>query len=126
MARGSKKKDTETGSKTRTSPRKHHSGTAGVEEEEASTVQLSQGAEAPEAPEALDEDAPTQTLSSPFTAEQDEQIAAFFKDHKLFYDLCDRDNKNKKKRDRLLLEFAQSLFPSGKSILQSLLEKFVT
>ena len=43
------------------------------------------------------DDDKTQALSSPFTAQQDEQIAAFFEKHKLFYGMADGDYKNKKK-----------------------------
>ena len=58
----------------------------------------------------------TQALRSLLTAEQDEQIAAFFEEHKLFYDMADGDYTNKKKREHLVLQLAQSLFPSGKCI----------
>ena len=39
-----------------------------------------------------------------WTPEQDEQIAAFFEDNTLFYDMSNAEYKNKKKRDNLLLE----------------------
>ena len=118
MVRASKKKenkDNETASKTHTSPRKEQSTTAGDEEEEQSTSQRDQLAEG-DAPVTGDDDGSMQQLTSPFTAQQDEQIAAFFEEHKLFYDMTHGDYKNKK-RDHLVLQFAQSLFPSGKCIL---------
>ena len=114
MVRSSKKKDKdkETASKTCTSSRKEQSATAGDEEEEASTSQRDELVEG-DAAVTGDDDGSTQPLTSPFTAQQDEQFAAFFKKHKLFYDMGHGDYKNKKKRDHLVLRFAQSLFPSG-------------
>ena len=70
-----------------------------------------------DAPVTGDDDGSMQQLTSPFTTQQDEQIAAFFEEHKLFYDMAHGDYENKKKRDHLVLQFAQSLFPSGKCIL---------
>ena len=49
-----------------------------------------------------------------WTTDQDEQIAAFFEEHTLFYDMSNAEYKNKKKRDNLLLELARSMFDSGK------------
>ena len=120
MVRPSKKKDNkdkETASKTRTSPRKKQSGTAraGDEEEEPTTSQRDDLAEG-DAGVTGDDNGSMQQLTIPFTAQQDEQIAAFFEEHKLFYDMAYGDYKNKK-RDHLVLQFAQSLFPSGKCFL---------
>ena len=118
MVRPSKKKDKdkETASKTPTSPRKEQSATAGDEEEELQEASTSQWDELAEGNAVVTgDDDQMQPLSSPFTA-QEEQIAAFFEKHKLFYDMADGDYKNKK-RDHLVLQFAQSLFPSGKCIL---------
>ena len=53
-------------------------------------------------------------VSTVFTTDQDEQIAAFFEEHTLFYDMSSAEYKNKKKRDNLLLELARSMFDSGK------------
>ena len=57
-----------------------------------------------------------QQLGDPFTYAQEEQIAQFFKKYKCYYDLADADYKNKKTLEHLLLEFAQSMFTSGKCI----------
>ena len=46
-----------------------------------------------------------------WTPEQHEQIAAFFEEHTLFYDMS---NAEYKKRDNLLLELSRSMFDSGK------------
>ena len=49
-----------------------------------------------------------------WTSDQDEQIAAFFEEHTLFYDMSNMEYKNKKKRDNLLLELARTMFETGK------------
>ena len=110
-----KAKDNEPASKTCVLRRKEQSTTAraGDEEEEASTSQredLAQG----DAGVSGDDDGSAQQLTSPFTAQQDEQIAAFFGKHQLFYDMAHCDYKNKRKRELLVLQFVQSLLPSGK------------
>ena len=64
-----------------------------------------------------DDDTSTQQLSKPFTDQQDKQIAAFFAKHPMFYDRTHPDYKNKKKRDFLTKQFAQSMFTSGKCLL---------
>ena len=64
-----------------------------------------------------DEDTSTPQLSKPFTDRQDKQIAAFFGQHPCFYDKTHPDYKNKKKRDALIKQFAQSMFMSGKCVL---------
>ena len=64
-----------------------------------------------------DEDTVASLLSQPFTDQQDKAIAEFFSQHPCFYDMSHADYKNKRKRDGLLLEFAQSMFASGKCIL---------
>ena len=112
-----KAKDNKPASKARTSLSKEQSATARAGEEEApSTSQreyLAQG----DAGVSGDDDGSAQQLTSPFTAQQDEQIAAFFGKHQLFYDMAHCDYKNKRKREHLVLEFAQALFPSGKCFL---------
>ena len=94
MARGNKKKDKDRASKIRTSRRKQKSARAADEEEEASQSQRDELATGDEA--VTGDEEKTQALSSVFTAEQDEQIATFFEEHKLFYDMADADYKNKK------------------------------
>ena len=42
-------------------------------------------------------------VSTVWTTDQDQQIAAFFEEHTLFYDMSSAEYKNKKKRDNLLL-----------------------
>ena len=114
MGRPSKKKDNKnTASKTRASPRKEQSAMPRAgEEEEASASQME---EAPvDAGVSGDDDGSAPQLSNPFTPQQDEQIAAFFGKYPLFYDMAHPDYKNKKKRELLIVQFAQSLFPSGK------------
>ena len=64
-----------------------------------------------------DEDTATPQLSKPFTDRQDKKIAAFFDQHPCFYDKTHPDYKNKKKRDALIKQFAQSMFASGKCVL---------
>ena len=116
--RGKKRdKDKDGANKTCTSPRKQKSTTAAEEEEEERQRQRDELTEGDGAATATGDEVEekTQALSSPFTAEQDEQIAAFFEEHKLFYDMADADHKNKK-REHLLLEFARSLFTSSNCI----------
>ena len=67
--------------------------------------------------DSADEDTRRTELSKPFTNEQDKQIAAFFGHHPCFYDMSHPDYKNKKKRRGLILQFAQSMFTSGKCVL---------
>ena len=62
-----------------------------------------------------DEEISYQKLSKPFTDAQDRQIAVFFGRHPCFYK-THPDYKNKKKRDALIKEFAQSMFASGKCV----------
>ena len=64
-----------------------------------------------------DEGTTTLKLSKPFTNRQDKQIAAFFGQHPCFYDMSHPDYKNKKKRNILIKQFAQSMFASGKCVL---------
>ena len=64
-----------------------------------------------------DEDTSTPQLNKPFTDQQGKQIAAFFAQHPMFYDKTHLDYKNKKKRDFLTKQFAQSMFTSGKCVL---------
>ena len=61
-----------------------------------------------------DDDGSTPQLNDPFTAQQDEQIAAFYGRYPMFYDMTHPDYKNKKKRDFVTKQFAQSMFTSGK------------
>ena len=64
-----------------------------------------------------DEDTATLKLSKSFTNRQDKQIADFFGQHLCFYDMSHPDYKNKKKRNILIKQFAQSMFVSGKCVL---------
>ena len=114
-----KTKDNEPVSRTRASPRKEQSATAraGDEEEEATTSQRQDLAKG-DAGVSGDDDGLAQQFTMPFTAE-DEQISAFFGKHQLFYDMAHCDYKNKRKRELLVLQFAQSLFPSGKCFFLS-------
>ena len=107
-----KAKDNEAASKTRATPRKEESAMARAgAEEQPSTSQVE---DAPvDAGVSGDDDGSTQQLSNPFTAQQDEQIAAFYGRYPMFYDMAHPDYKNKKKRDFLTKQFAQSLFTSG-------------
>ena len=67
--------------------------------------------------DSADDDTGRPELSKPFTNEQDRQIAAFFGQHQCFFDMSHPDYKNKKKRKGLILQFAQSMFTSGKCVL---------
>ena len=111
-----KAKDNEPASKTRETPRTEEGATAMAgEAEEPSTSQVQ---DVPvDAGVSGDDDGSTQQLSNPFTAQQDEQIAAFYRRYPMFYDMSHPDYKNKKKRDFVTKQFAQSLFPSGKCFL---------
>ena len=64
-----------------------------------------------------DEDTGRPELSKPFTNEQDKQIAVFFSQHPCFYNMSHPDYKNKKKRNALIHQFAQSMFTSGMCVL---------
>ena len=67
--------------------------------------------------DSADEDTGRPELSKSFTNEQDKQIAAFFGHHPCFYDMSHPDYTNKNKRRGLVLQFAQSMFTSGKCVL---------
>ena len=67
--------------------------------------------------DSADEDTGRPELPKPFTNEQDKQIAVFFGHHPCFYDMSHPDYKNKNKRRGLVLQFAQSMFTSGKCVL---------
>ena len=114
--RKNKDKKKESASKTHETPRREEGATARAgEAEEPSTSQVE---DAPvDAGVSGDDDGSTQQLSKPFTDQQDEQIAAFYGRYPMFYDMTHPDYKNKKKRDFVTKEFAQSLFPSGKCFL---------
>ena len=60
-----------------------------------------------------------------WTPEEDEQIASFFEENSLFYDMTNSEYKNKKKRENLLLEFARTMFNSGKFHFISVLSSSV-
>ena len=115
-----KTKDNEPASRTRASPRKEQSATAraGDEEEEATTSQIEDLAQG-DAGVSGDDDGSAQQFTMPFTAQQDKQISAFFGKHELFYNMAHCDYKNKRKRELLVLQFAQLLFPSGKCFFLS-------
>ena len=85
---------------------------------EADEPSTSQGPVHPFPDEASgDEDTASTRGSKTFTDAQDKQIAAFFGKHRCFYDKTHPDYKNRKKRDALLKQFAQSMFASGKCVL---------
>ena len=64
-----------------------------------------------------EEDTATSKTSKTFSNHQDRQIAAFFGQHACFYDMTHPDYKNKKRRRSLIMQFAQSMFASGKCVL---------
>ena len=109
-----KAKDNEPASKTSDTQRTEEGATTRAgEADEPSTSQVE------DAPVEMsgDDDGSTQQLSKPFTDQQDEQIAAFYGRYPMFYDMAHPDYKNKKHRDFVTKQFAQSLFPSGKCFL---------
>ena len=110
------KKNKEPASKARETLRREEGATARAGEvEKPSTSQVE---DAPvDAGVSGDDDGSTQQLSKPLTDQQDEQITAFYGRYPMFYDMTHPDYKNKKKRDFVTKEFAQSLFPSGKCFL---------
>ena len=89
--------------------------------EEPETARAGEGDEPSQSQEAGedsgDEDTATPKLSKPFTNTQDKEIAAFFGQYSCFYDMSHPDYKNKKKRNILIKQFAQSMFTSGKCVL---------
>ena len=118
MAGGRGKKKQENPTKTRTSPRKQKTPADEEEERPTQEEELATGSQEGDRAvtgtgEELEEK--TQPLGDPFTQEQEEQIVTFFEEHKCYYDMADVDYKNQK-REHLLLEFARSMFTSGKCI----------
>ena len=117
---GSKKAKKDGKTKSRTSPRKQKTARDAEPEEESQERSQEQSQEQSQEPDELPEgDAAgdgekTEKLGTVWTPEQDEQIAAFFEDNTLFYDMSDSEYKNKKKRETLLLELARTMFQSGK------------
>ena len=122
---GSKKakKDSKAKAAVRTSPRKQKA-SRDADPDEDSQEQSQEPSDEPERREALlegdeakgpegDGEKPDK-VGTVWTPEQDEQIAAFFEDNTLFYDMTNVEYKNKKKRDNLLLELSRSMFDSGK------------
>ena len=117
---GSKKAKKDGKPKTRTSPRKQK--TARDAEPEEESQELEQRDELPrdELPEGDDaahgdgDGEKTEKVGTVWTPEQDEQIAAFFEDNTLFYDMANSEYKNKKKRENLILDLARTMFESGK------------
>ena len=109
--RKNKDKKKEPASKARETLRREEDTVRAIEGEEPSTSRVE---DAPvHAGVSGDDDGLTQQLTKPFTDQQDEQIAAFYGRHPMFYDMTHPDYKNKK-RDFVTKQFAQSLFPSGK------------
>ena len=122
---GSKKakKDSKAKAAVRTSPRKQKA-SRDADPDEDSQEQSQEPSDEPERREVLlegdeakgpegDGEKPDK-VGTVWTPEQDEQIAAFFEDNTLFYDMTNAEYKNKKKRDNLLLELSRSMFDSGK------------
>ena len=122
---GSKKakKDSKAKAAVRTSPRKQKA-SRDADPDEDSQEQSQEPSDEPERREALlesdeakepegDGEKPDK-VGTVWTPEQDEQIAGFFEENTLFYDMTNAEYKNKKKRDNLLLELSRSMFDSGK------------
>ena len=109
------KKDCKT--KSRTSPRKQKTARDAEAEEESqeqSQEPSEQRDELAKGDAAGDGEKTEKQVGTVWTPKQDEQIAAFFKDNTLFYDMANSEYKNKKKRENLLLDLAQTMFQSGK------------
>ena len=85
--------------------------------DEGDEPSTSQRVDAPVEMSGDDDGSTQQLLNKPFTDQQGEQIAAFYGRNPMFYDMAHPDYKNKKLRDVLTKQFAQSLFPSGKCFL---------
>ena len=60
-----------------------------------------------------------------WTSDQDEQIAAFFEEHTLFYDMSNMEYKNKRKRDNLLLELARTMFETGSLQFNNIIQQCI-
>ena len=110
-----KAKDNEPASKTRDTQGTEGGATARTDE--ADEPSTSQREDAPVEMSGDDDGSTQQLLNKPFTDQQDAQIAAFYGRNPMFYDMAHPDYKNKKRRDFLTKQFAQSLFPSGKCFL---------
>ena len=117
---GSKKAKKDCKTKSRTSPRKQKTARDAEPEEDSQEQSQEQSQELSEPRDELAEgDAAgdgekTEKVGTVWTPEQDEQIAAFFEDNTLFYDMVNSEYKNKKKRENLLLDLAWTMFLSGK------------
>ena len=113
---GSKKMRKDGKTKSRASPRKQKTARDAEPEEESQEQSQEQSQEPDELPEgdAAGDGEKTEKPGTVWTPEQDAQIAAFFEDNTLFYDMSDSEYKNKKKRENLLLELARTMFQSGK------------
>ena len=122
---GSKKgkKESKAKAAVRTSPRKQNA-SRNADPDEDSQEPSQEPMDEPDRREAFPEGAEDKgsegegekqdKVGTVWTPEQDEQIAAFFEDNTLFYDMSNAEYKNKKKRDNLLLELSRSMFDSGK------------
>ena len=99
--------------KSHTSPRKQKPA-RDAEAEEESQEQSEQRDELAEGDATGDGEKTEKQVGTVWTPEQDEQIAAFFEDNPLFYDMANSEYKNKKKRENLLLDLARTMFQSGK------------
>ena len=112
---GSKKAKKDGKPKSCTSPRKQKTARDAETEEESQEPELRD--ELPEGDAAAHGDGDgekTEKVGTVWTPEQDEQIAAFYKDHTLFYDKANSEYKNKKKQENLILDLARTMFESGK------------
>ena len=112
---GSKKAKKDGKAKTRTSPRKQKTTRDAEPEEESQEPE--QRDELPKGDDAAHGDGDgekTEKVGTVWTPEQDEQIAAFFEDNMLFYNMANSEYKNKKKRENLILDLSRTIFESGK------------
>ena len=100
---GSKKAKKDCKPKSRTSPRKQKTARDAEPEEEIQEPEPRDKLLEGEAAAHGDGDGEKiEKVGTVWTPEQDEQIAAFFEDNMLFYDMANSEYKNKKKGENLL------------------------
>ena len=104
---GSKKAKKDCKTKSHTSPRKRKTTKDADPEEESQEQSQEQSQELNQVPSEPRDELPegdaagdkekTEKVGTVWTPEEDEQIAAFFEDNTMFYDMVDSEYKNKKK-----------------------------
>ena len=112
---GNKKAKKDCKTKSRTLPRKQKTArdAESKEDSQEQSQELSEPSDELAEGDAAGDGEKTEEVGTVWTPEQDEQIAAFFEDNTLFYDMANSEYKNKK-QENLLLDLARTMFQSGK------------